>query len=109
MNYICIKLVTGEELVGTIESEPDEYVNIENPIEVSFGFDAEGNYGIKLGMFMSYCEEKLFTFKARDIILYNKPGEKMIRYYEEFLKRYTSPEEDEPDMDSFSIKSFSIH
>lgn len=113
MNYICIKLVTGEELVGITESDlNDEFINMESPVEVSSGYDAQGNYGLKFGMFMSYSDEKLFTFKRKDIILYCKPNNSMIRYYEEFINKYKrldEEEEDEMNIDSFDLKSFSIH
>ena len=113
MSYVCIKLVSGEELIGSTDSDQsDEWINIEYPVDISYAHDHEGNYGLKFALFMTYGEEKLFTFRRKDIIVYTKPNQNMIKYYEEFIEKYKSVdyEEDENlDIESFAIKSFSIH
>lgn len=88
MKYLCIKLITGEELIGTTEfEEGDEFVNLEDPVKISNGYDSEGNFGLRFTHFMSYCEERLFTFKHRDIILYSKPTDGLIKYYNEYFAK----------------------
>lgn len=111
MNYILIKLVSGEELMGVSDSEySDDFINIDTPIEISSSYDAEGNFGLKFAMFMSFSEESLFTFRARDVIVYCKPTQNMIKYYEDFLQRYkTVDEEDSFDLEPTDFKSLSIH
>jgi hypothetical protein len=88
MKYICLKISTGEELVGTTESEHnDEVINIEDPIRIVPGHDDEGNYGLRLTTFMPFVEDSLFTFKRKDVILYNKPTENLIEYYKDYIDK----------------------
>lgn len=67
-DIIAIKLVSGSEVMGYIDSEDDEYVNIDQPIEV---VQSDSLY---LMPFMSYCEESLFTFRRKDIMVISKPS-----------------------------------
>lgn len=105
MKHICIKLVTGEELIGTTESdlESTDPVNLDNPFRLTSGFDEIGNYGIKIAAFMSYCDDTLFTFNPKHIILYSYPTPELVSYYEEILKKREKllMESDEFDFDDF--------
>ena len=117
MKHLCIKIITGEEIVGMTESDPqtDEYINLEDPVKVSQGYDPEGNFGLRFSHFMPFSEERLFTFKPKDIILYSKPTVGMIRYYDQYMKQSNEIEEslDSETMadlfDSFHFQSFMKH
>lgn len=114
MKYICLKLITGEEIIGQTESEHnDEYINIENPVKVTHAVDAHGNHGISFISFMSYCEKSTFTLKPKDVILYLAPTENMVEYYKDYMSRRgdqsDDDELDEVDMDSINSSSLSIH
>lgn len=89
MKHVCIKLVTGEELIGTTESdmESDEYINLDNPFRLSGMYDETGNYGIKITAFMSYSDDTLFTFKPNHVILYTYPTPELVSYYEEIVRK----------------------
>lgn len=113
MRPICIKLVSGEEVIGLTESNHnDEYINLEDPVKIVHGVDEEGNYGIRFLSFMSYCENSLFTFRQRDVILYMSPTENMIGYYKDYMSRRGDPEgleTDELDIDDFVTQSTTLH
>jgi hypothetical protein len=88
MKYICLKLNTGDEIIGETDSEHnDEYINIENPVKITHATDSRGNHGISFISFMSYCENSVFTFKQKDVILYLVPTDSMIEYYKDYMSR----------------------
>jgi hypothetical protein len=113
MKYICLKICTGEEIVGLTESDPqtDEFINVEDPVKVNHALDPEGNFGIRFSHFMPFSEERLFTFKRKDVILYSKPTTGLIKYYDEYFKNSheEDPFEDEEWIHSIPMTSFSKH
>ena len=85
-NKQCIIDTTGEEIVGTTESDhDDDLINLDEPIRIVPGLDDEGNYGLRLTTFMPFVEDTLFTFKRKDVILYCKPTENLIEYYKDYI------------------------
>ncbi len=114
MKYICLKLITGEEIIGKTESEHnDEYINIENPVKVTHAVDAHGNHGITFLSFMSYCENTAFTLKHKDVILYLAPTDNMVQYYKHYMSKRGDQSDDdninETDTDSINSLSLSVH
>ena len=79
MKTVCFKLVSGEELIAKIDSEDDQYLNVVDPIELSYEYDGRGDYGLKFFHFMPYSTENLFTFDRKYIITYIQPSEKMLK------------------------------
>lgn len=109
MKCVCLKLVSGEELIGMIEGDHDEYFNLVEPVKINPGYDTEGNFGLRLFSFMSYCEENLFTFTKKDVMLYSSPTKEMIKYYEDYLSRRTGLNDEELDIDMQEMQSKSLH
>lgn len=81
------KLSTGEELIGTADvSTLDEgFINIEDPLVLLTDISS-GLYTLQFLPFMSYCPEKLFTFKSSSIITYSTPSEYLIQRYNEYKR-----------------------
>jgi hypothetical protein len=104
--YICLKLVTGETVMGVVESVNDDYFNIEEPVNISYDYDEDGNFGLKFVPYMSWCDKTLFTFNRRFVIMDAEPKTETIEFYKEFqLVRY----EDEDDDDSGVIDLSSLY
>ena len=82
--YLSIKLVSGEQLMGEVESNPD-YINLINPVEVSQSYTREGYSLIKLVPYMIWAENELFTFNSKYVIVTSVPNEKLIKYYKQYL------------------------
>lgn len=85
MKTICFKLVSGEELIAKVDTEDEQYLNVANPVELSYEYDGGGDYGLKFFHFMPYGTENLFTFDRKYIITYIQPSEKMLKYYTKYL------------------------
>ena len=109
MKCICLKLVSGEELIGMVDSESEDHFNITDPVKISPGYDTEGNFGIRLFSFMSYCEENLFTFTKKDVMMYSSPTKEMMKYYQDYLSRRSDFNDDELDIDMYEVQSKSLH
>jgi hypothetical protein len=86
MKTICFKLITGEEIIAKIDSEDDQYLNVSDPVKLSYEYDLyTGEYGLKFLNFMPYNDEMLFTFDRKYIITYIQPSDKMLKYYMKYL------------------------
>jgi hypothetical protein len=82
--YICLKLITGEVVMGIVESINDDYFNLEEPVNLSYDFDKNGNFGLKFIPFMSFCDQNVFTFNRKHVIMDLEPKEETIEFYNEF-------------------------
>ena len=99
--FICLKLITGEVVMGLLESENDDYYNLEEPVNLSYDFDQDGNFGLKFIPFMSFCGQKLFTFNRRYIIMALEPKPETIEFYNEF-QLFRVEEDDDTSVIDFS-------
>lgn len=93
--FICLKLVTGEVVMGLLESENEDYFNLEEPVNLSYDFDQDGNFGLKFVPFMSFCDQKVFTFNRRYIIMAIEPKDETVEFYNEFQLVRDSEDGDE--------------
>jgi len=89
--YLSIKLVSGEQLMGELESD-DEYINLINSVEVIQSYTMEVYSIIKLVPFMTWTENELFTFNRKYVIVTSVPTEKLIKYYKQYLDSLTESE-----------------
>lgn len=83
--YVCMKLITGETVIGILDSRCEEGLTIEKPVGVSYDIDHNGNCGIKYVNYMGFSDETLFTFKHRCIILESKASDESIKFYKSFV------------------------
>lgn len=95
--YISFKLTSGQELVGEVDSKED-YLNVVNPVELLHDYDSQGFSIVKLVPFLTWVENELFTFAYSHVIVTGEPNEKLIKYYEQYIK---SLKESETNNDSF--------
>lgn len=112
MKCICLKFVSGEEIIGMLDGEIEgkpEYFNVVDPVKITAGYDTEGNFGIRLHGFMSYCEQSLFTFVSKDVIVYSEPTKQMIEYYQDYLGRKITVNNEELDLGMHELQSKSLH
>lgn len=85
MGVQCIKLSSGEEIIGDILSDPKEYVlKIKNPASIHIVPAQNGTMGVAMMPWLSYAEETLFTI-AKDSIMV-LPFQPSV----EFLNKYNS-------------------
>lgn len=85
MNYVCLKLTTGEHVVGVLDTTCEEFITIENPVCLEYGFDNDANLGIKFMLYMPYSDETVYTFQRKYVILESNLSEKIQKYYNAFI------------------------
>lgn len=90
---LVIKLISGEEIIGELESVPDtQFYNISNPMSIVDGYDEYGTITMKLRDAMLLSDETLITIPEKSVITYYPASEIMIKYYRKaviFAKQYT--------------------
>lgn len=92
MNVVCVKLITGLELVGELEGfVDDDYLNLVDPLAINQGFDPDGTMTLMFFPFMPYSQEKLFTFNRKDVMVYCIPNEQLASQYLDYRSR-TDPD-----------------
>ena len=97
MEYIMLKLISGDEIVGLTEGlDPnDKEYNIYDPHTITWSYDREGNYGMTIFPFFWAGEDRLFTFKAKDVIIATIPNKSLRDYYDQFTSKAAQEAEDE--------------
>jgi len=94
MDYVNFKLRTGEDIVAVKTYETDDFIIIQNPIEITV--DPRFGYFAKSWMMLS--DENEMKLHKCDAHWVTKPSEKAIRHYNEFCNEIkNSPHEEESD------------
>ena len=82
--HICLKLVTGEVIMGLVESVNDEFFNLEEPVNLSYDYDVNGNFSLKFVPYMGFCDQQVFTFNKKYVMMYLNPKQEVVGFYNEF-------------------------
>lgn len=97
MEYVMLKLITGEEIVGKCDypGSDGEHYHIYDPHTISWAYDSEGNYGMNIFPFLWAGEDRLFTFRKKDVIVWNIPNKTLRDYYDRYTAKAAQKTEDE--------------
>lgn len=92
-NIVNVKMKYGADIVSVLHSEHDDFVILENPIQI----DADPDRGFYAKSWLLLSEENLVTISKRDVFYVHAASDKSIGYYEEFLEKiaYRKTESDE--------------
>lgn len=77
-DIICLKLVTGEELIATQKGN-DVYEDVA-VVAMMNGREA-GKVSMAVMPFLAYSDESAFTIKPESIIIKHKPNQDLVNYY----------------------------
>ena len=91
--YVCLKLTNGDTIIGILDTECDEYITIDNPTILEYGYDLEGNLGIKFILYMPYSTETLFTFAQKYVMLKGDVSSRIQEYYDSFITAESQKDE----------------
>lgn len=82
MSVICLKLTSGEELIGTLLNDGTDTIEIEEVSAVVMMPGAEqGQFRMGLMPFLPYSESVKFTLNKRAIVTQFEPSMEMINNY----------------------------
>lgn len=90
-DFIALKLVTGEEIIGEVINWEDDFVTIEEAYSINYMPTPEGRYGMKFIPYAPYSDEKLFTFSFRNVIFHTTPSSEVVKHYRISVDYFNSP------------------
>lgn len=80
-NLQCLKLVTGEEIIGDVSKLSDGSIKVKNAAAIVMMPGASNKVNLGLVPFLPYAEDDTFTFDHVHIILLYKPATDLINNY----------------------------
>lgn len=90
--YVVLKLVTGEELLATLENKPSETVVISNPmlIRVFHTEDEDGNLvpSVSANPWCEYSATKKYTISFNHIIIMEDLHSALLDHYLNLVKAF---------------------
>lgn len=82
MSVICLKLLSGDELVGSIEDQTDNTITISEPASI---YMVPGSDPSKMSMglipFLPYSADKTFTINKSVIVIRHNPSNDLLNNY----------------------------
>ena len=84
MNVIALKLVTGEEVLGELETESETHFVILNPVGIAVVRGKDGVPNVGFSPFPVYSEQKSGTtisLAKKHVVYYYTPAEDFITNY----------------------------
>jgi len=88
MEIIALKLVTGEDVLGEIESESETDIVISNPVGIAVVRGANGQPSIGFSPFPIHAEQKKdssIALKKKSVVYSYKPAEDFITNYKQIF------------------------
>jgi len=87
MNIQAFKLITGEDVVGNLESQSETEFVVENPVGITVlrGKDGEPNVGFS--PFPIHGEQKaaVLVFAKKHVVYSYTPAEEFVKHYKELF------------------------
>jgi hypothetical protein len=83
MSIICLKLVSGEELIGTLVNEEENCIVIKEVSAVVMMPNPENNGQFRMGLmpFLPYAETENFVLSKHAVVCNFKPSTEMVNNY----------------------------
>lgn len=92
MSIKAYKLVTGEEIIGTITEETPEEVNLKNVLIVATQYTQDGKASIGFVPFMPYIpKDSIIKIKTEKVIFSNDVDDIMINQYNSVFGKIVTP------------------
>lgn len=88
--YINVKLANGHDIIGVLDYDNEEIVAVSNPIQI----DIHPQEGMFARSYLLLSEENTIVFYRAEIMHIAKANKKACEYYEEFVRRLSSAQEE---------------
>lgn len=62
-----IRLMSGEDIIGTIEEQTDEIIRMKNPCVLGITMNQQGQAGLQMQPLLLFSDQKVVTFKTQHI------------------------------------------
>ena len=90
MKIVSIKLSTGEELIGALDTDSGDFLSIHEPYIVNYIMTAEYGQGMRLSPFMPCVKDRLFTLNTKYVIVKADVDNDSEEYYLKCLEQSTA-------------------
>lgn len=94
--YWNVKLMSGDDIVGVLEYDDDDHIQISNPIAI----DIDPVEGAFARSYLMLSEENTVVFYRSDIVHLARANKKACEYYDAFVKQLSIGEYEDTDPDS---------
>jgi len=98
--YVVIKLISGEELIGTLVKEDDYDIKIQFPMMVKKVNRLLGDMPVEsivLGTYSHFCADDEFTFNKQHIIVLKEMDPRYIEEYHRSVDDFIGASSPEPE------------
>ena len=88
MDIIALKLITGEDVLGEIESQSESEFVIVNPVGIAIVRDKQGNPSVGFAPFPIHAEQKTdatVVLAKKHVVYYYTPAEDFISNYNQIF------------------------
>ena len=88
MNILAFKLITGEDVLGEVESESETEFVLVNPVGIAVVRGKDGNPNIGFSPFPIHSEQKTdatIAFAKKNVVYSYSPAEDFIRNYNQIF------------------------
>lgn len=80
MAISCVKIITGDDLIGIIEEKENEVI-VETPCAIVLVPTGQNQYSIGLAPFLPFSKTKLLSFKKEHIVLFFEAADELKNEY----------------------------
>lgn len=109
--YFLARLVSGEQIIGkgfAVEDEGKTQIYVTDPVEIqvvtrSIG-DGKGVKGVAMNKWMEFSDEDFFIIDEKDIMSIAGLSQEMIYMYELFVKKSSSKETVEDEIEDKKVE-----
>lgn len=81
MNIQCLKLITGEDLIGEVELRMEGTVMIKDPCAIVMIPAAQNQFTVGLAPYLPFAAKKEFSFDPDDVVLRFEPANELRNEY----------------------------
>lgn len=88
MKIYAMKLITGEEVIGEVESHTDIEMVIKNPLGIAIVRGKDGTPNVGFSPFPIHAEQKsdsTIAFKLEHVVYYYVPAEDFVKNYDQIF------------------------
>lgn len=88
MKIYALKLITGEDVIGEVESETTEKIVIKNPLGIAIIRGKDGNPNVGFSPFPIHSEQKsdnTIDFLRSHVVYYYVPAEDFVKNYDQIF------------------------
>jgi hypothetical protein len=87
---MCIKLVTGEDLIASV-SRVGDTITITKPVGLMLVPQGEGNFGISFVPFLPFAQKPEFNLSVGSIVMTYEPSEQLRAQYTSVTSGLVAP------------------